>query len=44
MIVAFALRDNINHSYDNDTALVGTNMVFAVIHNFGGMAGTQVAH
>lgn len=34
-----ALRDNINQAYDNDTALVGTNMVYAAIHNFGGMAG-----
>ena len=24
---------------DNDTALVGTNMEYAAIHNFGGMAG-----
>ncbi|EFH23696.1 hypothetical protein NEIPOLOT_00440 [Neisseria polysaccharea ATCC 43768] len=24
---------------DNDTALVGTNIVYAAIHNFGGMAG-----
>ena len=34
-----ALRDNINQAYDNDTALVGTNMVYAAIHHFGGMAG-----
>lgn len=34
-----ALRDNIDQAYDNDTALVGTNMVYAAIHNFGGMAG-----
>ena len=34
-----ALRGNINQAYDNDTALVGTNMVYAAIHNFGGMAG-----
>ncbi|MDK4680621.1 phage virion morphogenesis protein [Kingella negevensis] len=34
-----ALRDNINQAYDNDTALVGTNIVYAAIHNFGGMAG-----
>lgn len=33
------LRDNISQLYDNDTALVGTNMVYAAIHHFGGMAG-----
>ena len=25
--------------YDNDTALVGTNIIYAAIHNFGGQAG-----
>lgn len=34
-----ALRDSISQLYDNDTALVGTNLVYAAIHNFGGMAG-----
>lgn len=33
------LRNSINQLYDNDTALVGTNVVYAAIHNFGGMAG-----
>lgn len=34
-----ALRDSVNQNYDNDTAIVGTNMVYAAIHHFGGMAG-----
>lgn len=34
-----ALRDSINQAYDNDTAWVGTNIVYAAIHQFGGMAG-----
>ena len=34
-----ALRGSITEFYDNDTALVGTNMVYAAIHNFGGQAG-----
>lgn len=34
-----ALRDSHSQLYDNDTALVGTNMVYAAIHHFGGMAG-----
>ena len=34
-----ALRDSISQLYDNDTALVGTNIVYAAIHHFGGMAG-----
>lgn len=33
------LRESITKMADNDTALVGTNMVYAAIHNFGGMAG-----
>lgn len=33
------LRDSVVAYSDNDTALVGTNMVYAAIHNFGGMAG-----
>ncbi len=33
------LKDSFSTMYDNDTALVGTNMVYAAIHNFGGMAG-----
>lgn len=33
------LRESISKAADNDTALVGTNMVYAAIHNFGGMAG-----
>lgn len=34
-----ALRNSLSELYDNDTALVGTNMVYAAIHHFGGMAG-----
>lgn len=34
-----ALRDSVNQAYDNDNAIVGTNMVYAAIHHFGGMAG-----
>lgn len=34
-----ALRGSITELSDNDTALVGTNLVYAAIHNFGGMAG-----
>ncbi|STZ75560.1 phage virion morphogenesis protein [Bergeriella denitrificans] len=34
-----ALRGSITELADNDTALVGTNLVYAAIHNFGGMAG-----
>ncbi|WP_274571560.1 phage virion morphogenesis protein [Neisseria leonii] len=33
------LRGSITQLSDNDTALVGTNMVYAAVHNFGGMAG-----
>ena len=33
------LRNSLSEHYDNDTALVGTNMVYAAIHHFGGMAG-----
>ncbi len=33
------LRESISKMADNDTAIVGTNMVYAAIHNFGGMAG-----
>ncbi len=33
------LKDSFSTMYDNDTALVGTNIVYAAIHNFGGMAG-----
>lgn len=33
------LRDNMVEMYDRDTALVGTNVVYAPIHQFGGMAG-----
>lgn len=33
------LRNSISQAYDNDTALVGTNLVYAAIHNFGGKAG-----
>lgn len=34
-----ALRNSFSTLSDNDTALVGTNLVYAAIHNFGGMAG-----
>ena len=34
-----ALRQSIYELSDNDTALVGTNMVYAAIHQFGGWAG-----
>ncbi len=34
-----ALRQSIDELSDNDTALVGTNMVYAAIHQFGGWAG-----
>lgn len=34
-----ALRDSVSQNYDNDTAIVGTNRVYAAIHHFGGMAG-----
>lgn len=33
------LKDSFSTMYDNDTALVGTNIIYAAIHNFGGMAG-----
>lgn len=33
------LRGSISSLADNDTAIVGTNIVYAAIHNFGGMAG-----
>lgn len=33
------LKDSFSTLSDNDTALVGTNIVYAAIHNFGGMAG-----
>ena len=34
-----ALRQSIDELSDNDTALGGTNMVYAAIHQFGGWAG-----
>lgn len=34
-----ALRQSIDELSDNDTALVGTNMVYAAIHQFSGWAG-----
>ena len=34
-----ALRNSFSTLYDNDTAIAGTNMVYAAIHNFGGKAG-----
>ena len=34
-----ALRQSIDELSDNDTALVGTNMVYAAIHQLGGWAG-----
>ena len=34
-----ALRQSIDELSDNDTARVGTNMVYAAIHQFGGWAG-----
>ena len=34
-----ALRQSIDELSDNDTALVGTNMVYAAIHQFGGWSG-----
>ena len=34
-----AMRQSIDELSDNDTALVGTNMVYAAIHQFGGWAG-----
>lgn len=33
------LRNSFSTLADNDTARVGTNVVYAAIHNFGGMAG-----
>ncbi|HFC8457348.1 TPA: phage virion morphogenesis protein [Neisseria subflava] len=33
------LKDSFSTMYDNDTALVGTNIIYAAIHNFGGQAG-----
>ena len=39
MIDSGALRGSMSRLADNDTALVGTNMEYAAIHNFGGMAG-----
>ena len=39
LIDSGALRGSISSMADNDTALVGTNMEYAAIHNFGGMAG-----
>lgn len=33
------LMDSIDSSYNNDTAIVGTNVVYAAIHQFGGEAG-----
>ena len=39
LIDSRALRGSISSMADNDTALVGTNMEYAAIHNFGGMAG-----
>lgn len=37
-----ALRQSIDELSDNDTALVGTNMVYAAIHQFGGWAGAAM--
>ena len=34
-----ALRQSIDELSDNDTALVGTNMIYAAIHQFGGWVG-----
>ena len=34
-----ALRQSIDELSDNDTTLVGTNMVYAAIHQFGGCVG-----
>lgn len=39
LIDSGALRKSISELYDNDTALVGTNLEYAAIHNFGGWAG-----
>ena len=39
LIDSGALRGSISSQADNDTALVGTNLEYAAIHNFGGMAG-----
>lgn len=33
------LMSSITSDYDNDSAVVGTNEVYAAIHQFGGMAG-----
>ncbi|MFV2030602.1 phage virion morphogenesis protein [Neisseria sp. S1] len=33
------LSRSITELSDNDTAIVGTNLVYAAIHNFGGLAG-----
>ena len=33
------LKDSFSTMYDNDTTLVGTNIIYAAIHNFGGQAG-----
>lgn len=33
------LRKSIGEYYDNDQAIVGTNVEYAAIHQFGGMAG-----
>ncbi|HHK5991384.1 TPA: phage virion morphogenesis protein [Neisseria subflava] len=33
------LKDSFSTLSDNDTALVGTNIIYAAIHNFGGQAG-----
>lgn len=33
------LMSSITSDYDNDSAVVGTNEIYAAIHQFGGMAG-----
>lgn len=33
------LRDSINHQTTNDSVVIGTNLIYAVIHQFGGQAG-----
>lgn len=36
------LRKSINEYFDNDTALVGTNLPYAAIHHFGGKTSPHV--
>lgn len=38
------LRDSITEQSDNDTAVVGTNVVYAAIHNFGGQTAAHVIY